>query len=118
MATKNTHGAQVVQTSLPTTPVLPVAGTVAPVPTGSSQLTIEIPTSITLKDVIVIATALITIVSSWTFYTMRLSVLEQKIIEVKAQIDKSATDIDQVKKDMQDMRLRQQAVEIRLQYKK
>lgn len=82
------------------------------------QLSVEIPTSITLKDIIVVATALITIVSSWTFYTMRLSVLEQKLADVKVQIDKSNADIDSVKKDVQDLKMREQAVEIRLQYKR
>lgn len=110
MATRRVQTAQAQQAVVTTTG--------APVQGHGSQLTVELPTSITLKDVVVIATALVSIVSSWTFYTMRLSVLEQKITESKVQLDKSNDEIDSVKKDLQDLKLREQAVEIRLQYKR
>jgi hypothetical protein len=87
-------------------PVLPV------VPPGPS-LQVVMPTSITIKDVVVIVTALITIVSSWTFYTMRLSVQEQKIIEYKVQMEKVQGSLDGINKDIQDLKLRSQALEIR-----
>lgn len=99
-------------------PVAVAAPAAVPIPHHSPQLTVELPTSITLKDIIVVATALITIVSSWTFYTMRLSVLEEKLNDTKQQIAKSNADLLQVQKDLQDLKMREQAVEIRLQYKR
>lgn len=80
---------------------------------NGANLTVSIPTSITIKDVVVIVTALITIVSSWTFYTMRLSVQEQKIVEYKVQMEKVQSDLDSIHKDIQDLKLRSQALEIR-----
>lgn len=88
-------------------PALPPA---VPPPPG---ILVSMPTSITIKDVVVIITALITIVSSWTFYTMRLSVQELKIVEYKVQMEKVQGDLDSIHKDIQDLKLRSQALEIR-----
>ena len=84
-----------------------------PAPQNGPGVTLVMPTAITLKDVVVIITALITIISSWTFYTMRLSVLEQKVAEHKVQMDKVQADVDDVHKKMQDIQMKLQALEIK-----
>ena len=76
-------------------------------------VTLVMPTTITLKDVVVIVTALITIISSWTFYTMRLSVQEQKVSEYKVQLEKIQLDLDDIHKSIQDLRMKDQALEIK-----
>ena len=78
-----------------------------------SGVLVTIPTSITIKDVVVIITALITIISSWTFYTMRLSVQETKLTEYKVQMEKVQGELELIHKDIQDLRLKSQAIEIR-----
>lgn len=90
----------------------PPAPQAAP-PGAVNALTVSIPTSITFKDVVVIVTALITIISSWTFYTMRLSVQETKLGEYKTQMEKVSTDLESIHKDIQDLRMKSQAIEIR-----
>lgn len=82
-------------------------------PGAVNALTVSIPMSITFKDVVVIVTALITIISSWTFYTMRLSVQEIKLLEYKTQIEKVNLDLEAIHKDIQDLRMKSQAIEIR-----
>ena len=76
-------------------------------------VTLVMPTTITLKDVVVIITALITIISSWTFYTMRLSVQEQKVGEYKVQLEKIQSDLDDIHKSIQELRMKDQALEIK-----
>lgn len=76
-------------------------------------VTLVMPTTITLKDVVVIVTALITIISSWTFYTMRLSVQEQKVAEYKVRMDDIQKDLDDIHKSIQDLRMKDQALEIK-----
>lgn len=117
MATRKIHAPQT-QVLAPAPPVAGAVPTAVPIPQQGHHLTVELPTSVTLKDIVVVATALITIVSSWTFYTMRLSVLEEKLNDTKQQIVKSNADLLQVQKDLQDLKMREQAVEIRLQYKR
>ena len=80
----------------------------------ATNMTVEIPTTITLKDVVVIATALVTIVSSWTFYTMRLSVQEQKLADYKVQVEKIVTDLDLTKRDLQDLKTKEQVLEAKM----
>lgn len=84
----------------------------APAP-AQGGVTLVMPTTITLKDVVVIITALITIISSWTFYTMRLSVQEQKVAEQKVVMEKMQADLDDVHKTIQELKLKNQALEIR-----
>jgi len=90
----------------------PQQTTPPPAPSGAN-VTVTIPTTITLKDVVVIITAIITIVSSWTFYTMRLSVQEAKVTEFGARMDKISAQIEAVKQVEQDQSLRLQALEIK-----
>lgn len=101
MATNNWQPNQATQSQAP-----------APAP-AQGGVTLVMPTTVTLKDIVVIITALITIISSWTFYTMRLSVLEQKVTEGKTQIEKMQTDMDEVHKTNQEIKLKIQALEIR-----
>lgn len=117
MATRKIHAPQT-QIVVPAPVAVPGTPPAVPIPHQGHHLTVELPTSVTLKDIVVVATALITIVSSWTFYTMRLSVLEEKLNDTKLQIVKSNADLLQVQKDLQDLKMREQAVEIRLQYKR
>lgn len=84
-----------------------------PAPAPQPGVTLVMPTTITLKDVVVIITALITIISSWTFYTMRLSVQEQKVSEIKVQMEKVQVELDTIHKDIQDLRMKFQVVEIK-----
>lgn len=82
----------------------------APAPSG---VTLVMPTTITLKDIVVIVTALITIISSWTFYTMRLSVQEQKVQEMTVKMEKISADLEDIHKNIQDLRMKDQALEIK-----
>lgn len=82
----------------------------APAPSG---VTLVMPTTITLKDIVVIVTALITIISSWTFYTMRLSVQEQKVQDLTVKLEKVSADLDDIHKNIQDLRMKHQALEIK-----
>lgn len=84
----------------------------APAPVQSG-VTLVMPTTITLKDIVVIVTALITIISSWTFYTMRLSVQEQKVQEMTVKMEKISADLDEIHKNIQDLRMKDQALEIK-----
>lgn len=119
MATKHPNTPQATQISAVSVaaPLVPVA-TQVPTTAAPHHLTFELPSSITVKDLVVVATALITVVSSWTFYTMRLSVLDQRITDVKTSLEKTQADLATTNKDVQDLKLREEAVEIRLQYKK
>jgi hypothetical protein len=84
-----------------------------PPPVQAGNVTVTIPTSITLKDVVVIVTAIITIVSSWTFYTMRLSVQESKVAEFNVKMEKVSAELEAIRKDSQEQKMRLQALEIR-----
>lgn len=87
-------------------------------PTQAGNVTVTIPTNITLKDVVVIVTAIITIVSSWTFYTMRLSIQEAKVAEFNVKMEKISADLEAIRKDNQDVKFRLQALEIRQSMKR
>ena len=100
------------QPNAPNQPPVPPAPPPQPAP-QQPGMTLVMPTTITLKDIVVIVTALITIISSWTFYTMRLSVQEQKVGEYKVQMEKIQADLDEIHKNIQDLRMKDQALEIK-----
>lgn len=60
---------------------------------------IALPSAVSIKDVLVLITAIVTVVSAWGVYGTRLALVEDKVL----QQDKR---IDEAKRDIADMRAR------------
>lgn len=66
---------------------------------NSGTVRVTVPSTISIRDVIVIMGAIVSVVVSWGFYGTRLSLVEERLVLTTASIDEIKQDIARVRTD-------------------
>lgn len=68
-----------------------------------NQKIVKIPLSLTIKDVVIVIAAIFTMASAWGFYNLRLSILEERVVNYNKEIEILKKEIENNNKKINDL---------------
>jgi len=71
---------------------------------NNGDLRVRVPTTLSLRDVVYIVIAIVTVTTTFMMYGTRLSVVEEKLLSIGNHLTEIKTDLKEIRKDDKDAR--------------